>query len=151
MPGGSGRGAVEGVALSLGKLCHPTAVLSVNRKKKNWCFCLQCGEKGKPVSLAIVGAMAKTELEAAKLSAQEYYLCRNCDCPVVYHAGEVQLEKSDLRVPVNFKEKNYQGPVCYCFNHTVASIRAERQSSGRSSAAEMGYQGNSGRSMCLRG
>jgi hypothetical protein len=81
--------------------------------------------------------MAKTEVEAAKLSAQEYYLCRNRDCPVVYHAGEVQLEKSDLRVPVNFKEKNYQGPVCYCFNHTVASIRAERQSSGRSSAAEM--------------
>jgi Zinc binding domain len=81
--------------------------------------------------------MAKTKVEAVKLSAQEYHLCRNRDCPVVYYAGEVVLEKSDLRVPVNFKEKKYQGPVCYCFNHTVTSIRAEWQSSGRSSAAEM--------------
>ena len=97
-------------------------------------LCPRCGEKGKPVSLATVGAMAKTEVEAAKLSAQEYKLCRNRDCPVVYFAGELQLEKSDLRVPVNFKERNYEGPVCYCFNHTVASIRAEIKSSGHSTA-----------------
>ncbi len=53
--------------------------------------------------------MAKTEVEAAKLSAQEYKLCRNRDCPVVYYAGEVQLKKNDLRVPINFKERNYEG------------------------------------------
>ncbi len=90
-----------------------------------------------PVSLATVGAMAKTQVEAAKLSAQEYKLCRNRDCPVVYYAAEVQLEKSDLRVPVNFKERNYEGPVCYCFNHTVASIRAEIQTKGYSTAQGM--------------
>jgi hypothetical protein len=103
-------------------------------QEKELGVCLQCGKKGKPVSLATVGAMAKTELEAAKLSAQEYKLCRNHNCPVVYYAVGVQLEKGELRVPVNFKERNYQGPVCYCFNHTVKSIRAEIKIKGHSTA-----------------
>ncbi|MBI4528509.1 MAG: copper chaperone Copz family protein [Deltaproteobacteria bacterium] len=105
--------------------------------QKDTVLCPLCGEKGKPVSLATVGAMAKTGVEAAKLSAREYNLCLNRDCLVVYYAGEVQLEKSDLRVPVNFKERIYEGPVCYCFNHTVASIRAEIQSKGHSTAPAM--------------
>ncbi len=105
--------------------------------EKDALFCPLCGEKGKPVSLATVGAMAETDVEAVKLSAQEYKLCRNPNCSLVYYAGEVQLEKSDLRVPVNFKERNYEGPVCYCFNHTVASIRAEIQMKGDSTAQAM--------------
>ena len=99
--------------------------------------CPGCGEKGKPVSLATVGAVAKTEVEAVKLSAQEYKLCRNRGCPVVYYAEKVQLEKKDLRVPVNFKEQDYEGPVCYCFNHTVMSIRAEILAKGHSTAQGM--------------
>ena len=99
--------------------------------------CPRCGEKGKPVSLATVGAMAETEVEAVKLSAQEYKLCRSRDCSVVYYAEKVQLEKKDLRVPVNFKERNYEGPVCYCFNHTVASIRTEIQTKGHFTAQPM--------------
>ena len=102
--------------------------------EKDALFCPRCGEKGKTVSLATVGAMAKTEVEAAKLIAQEYKLCPNRDCPVVYYTEEVQIEKRELRVPVNFKERNYEGPVCYCFNHTVASIRAEVQTKGYSTA-----------------
>jgi Zinc binding domain len=105
--------------------------------QKDTVLCPGCGEKGKPVSLATVGAMAKTEVEAVKLSAREYQLCRNSDCPVVYYAGEVQLEKSDLRVPVNFKERNYEGAVCYCFNYTVTDIKAEIQTKGYSTAQRM--------------
>jgi len=99
--------------------------------------CPRCGEKGKPVSLATVGAMARTDVEAVKLSAQAYRLCQNLICPAVYFARGMTIDKFELRVPVNFKEKNYEGPVCYCFDHTVASIRAEIQSSGRSTATEM--------------
>jgi hypothetical protein len=106
-------------------------------RQRDTVLCPRCGEKGKPVSLATVGAMAKTKVDAAKLSAQEYKLCRNFDCPVVYYAVGIQLEKSDLRVPVNFKERNYEGPVCYCFNHTVASITAEIQTKGHSTAQAM--------------
>lgn len=81
--------------------------------------------------------MAETKVEAHKLSTQEYRLCRNRDCPVVYYSGEIQIEKSELRVPVNFKEAKYEGPVCYCFNHTIASIRAEIQAKGHSTAQAM--------------
>lgn len=108
-----------------------------------------CGEKGKSVSLATVGAMAKTDVEAAMLSAQEYQLCRNRDCSVVYYAEGIQIEKSDLRVPVNFKEANYEGPVCYCFNHTVASIRAEIKTKGHSTAqASITQEVKAGRCAC---
>ena len=109
----------------------------IETHQKDTVLCPRCGEKGKPVPLATVGAMAKTGVEAVKLSAQEYKICRNRDCPVVYYAREIQIEKSELRVPVNFKERNYEGPVCYCFNHTVASIRAEITSIGHPTAQAM--------------
>jgi hypothetical protein len=109
----------------------------IETHQKDTVLCPRCGEKGKPVPLATVGAMAKTEVEAVKLSALEYKICRNRDCPVVYYAREIQIEKSELRVPVNFKERNYEGPVCYCFNHTVASIRAEITSIGHPTAQAM--------------
>src|SRR5712692_1743414 len=96
--------------------------------------CPRCAEKGRFVSLATVGSMAKTEVEASKLGRETYQLCRTPDCPVVYFAPGIAIEKTELRVPVNFKEKSYDGPVCYCFSHTVASIRAEIQSKGRSMA-----------------
>ncbi|MEX0802533.1 MAG: (2Fe-2S)-binding protein [Candidatus Binatia bacterium] len=117
--------------------------------QKDTALCSRCGKKGKPVSLATVGAMAKTEVKAAKLSAQEYKLCRNVDCPVVYYAGEIEMEKSDLRVPVNFKERNYEGPVCYCFDHTVASIKGEIQTKGHSTAQAMiTHEVKAGRCAC---
>lgn len=94
--------------------------------------CPRCAGKGKTVSLTTVGAMAKTSVEACKLARPSYQLCRNPDCSVVYFAPGITIEKAEIRVPVNFKEKNYDGPVCYCFNHTMASIRAEIQSTGHS-------------------
>lgn len=84
--------------------------------------CPRCGEKSMPVSLATVGAMVRTDVEAVKLSAQVYRLCRNLICPAVYFAPGITIVKTELRVPVNFKEKNYEGPVCYCFNHTQRAL-----------------------------
>ena len=99
--------------------------------------CPHCAEKGRDVSLATVGSMVKIDVEAEKLSRAAYKLCRKSDCPVVYFVPGIIIEKTELRVPVNFKEKSYDGPVCYCFNHTVASIRAEIQCKGHATAAAM--------------
>ena len=98
--------------------------------------CPRCGEKGKAVSLATVGAMAKTEVEASKLSAREYKVCRNRDCPIVYYAGRIELVKSDLRVPVNFIECEYEGPVCYCFNPDSA-VAIDRKREAQSFRSEV--------------
>lgn len=94
--------------------------------------CPQCDKKGSDVSLITVGSMAKISVEAYKLGQRSYKLCRNADCPVVYFAHGISIDKSELRVPVNFKERHYDGPICYCFNHTMASIRAEMQFTGHS-------------------
>ena len=115
----------------LSECCSVTEV-----KENNLEHCPRCGSKGRTVSLATVGSMAKTDVEALKLSAREYKLCHNWDCPVVYYAAEISIERNELRVPVNFKEKSYEGPVCYCFNHTIASIRGEIESRGHSTASE---------------
>ena len=119
--------------------------------QKKVIFCPRCGEKGKVISLATVGSMAKAKLEAAKLSAHDYQLCRNHDCPVVYYAGELQLEKGDIRVPVNFKERNYDGPVCNRFNHTVKSIRAEIQPKRSLHSTDNDHSRSESRTLCLRG
>lgn len=111
--------------------------------------CPRCAGTGKTVSLATVGSMAKTTVEPSKLGRSSYKLCRNADCPVVYFARGITIDKSELRVPVNFKEKNYDGPVCYCFNHTMASIRAEIQSSGHSTVqAVISREIQAGRCAC---
>lgn len=81
--------------------------------------------------------MAKTSVDAYKLARPSSQLCRSADCPVVYFAPGITIEKAELRVPVNFKEQNYEGPVCYCFNHTFASLRAEIQAKGHSTAQAM--------------
>lgn len=81
--------------------------------------------------------MVKTAVPAEKLSQATYKLCRNVGCSVVYFAPGIAIEKTELRVLVNFKEKSYDGQICYCFNHTVASIKAEIQSKGRSTAPAM--------------
>jgi len=107
---------------------------AIETREKDTVPCPRCGEKARPVSLATVGAMASTKLEAVKLSARAYKLCRTLDCPVVYFTDAIQIVKQELRVPVNFKERNYGGPVCYCFNHTVASMREEVQTNGHSTA-----------------
>jgi len=119
------------------KFCHGNGYV-VELYNRLRCRALPpCAEKGKIVSLATVGAMAKAQVEAPKLSRATYRLCRNLECPLVYFADGIAIDKTELRVPVNFKKRNYEGPVCYCFNHTVASIRAEIVAKGRSTAQAM--------------
>ncbi len=112
--------------------CCPLAQVETTGER-----CPRCAAKGKVVSLATVGSMVKTGVAPEKLSRATYWLCPKPDCPVVYFAPGIIIEKSELRVSVNFKEQNYEGRVCYCFNHTVASIKTEIQSKGYSTAPEM--------------
>lgn len=110
---------------------------AVQIAETNAARCPRCDEKGKGISLATVGSMAERAVAAEKLGQAAYKLCRNVGCPVVYFAPGIAIEKNELRVPVNFKERSCDGPVCYCFDHTVADIKAEPRSEGRSTATAM--------------
>ncbi|MFQ5731902.1 MAG: hypothetical protein ACE5KM_08100 [Planctomycetaceae bacterium] len=64
--------------------------------------------------------------------------CDSVDCDVVYfsESADQQFEKSDLRVAVGVKETTGERPLCYCFGHSVASIKDELRTKGRSDALE---------------
>lgn len=100
-------------------------------------LCPSCGSQGQQVSIATVGAMARIEVEAPRLSDPSYGLCLNPACRVVYFGSKGSiLEKSDVRVVVGFKEATSDAPVCYCFGHTWESILREISRTGRSTVGE---------------
>jgi copper chaperone CopZ len=57
---------------------------------------------------------------------------------VVYFSEEsdTTFTKSQLKVPVGVKERAGDRPLCYCFGHSVASIKEELRTKGRSDATE---------------
>ncbi|GIX05019.1 MAG: hypothetical protein KatS3mg114_0888 [Planctomycetaceae bacterium] len=64
--------------------------------------------------------------------------CDSPDCDVVYFSeeGDTSLTKSQLKVPVGVKETSGERPLCYCFGHSVASIKEELRTMGCSHALE---------------
>lgn len=100
-------------------------------------LCPTCGQKGKKVDSLIPKAMLNVSLLAVR--EIPYLFCRTADCPVVYFAadGLQVFTKDHIRVPVHQKEPADDNvPVCYCFYHSPATIRAELLATGRSTVIE---------------
>ena len=95
-------------------------------------LCPVCGRSGKPVPLVTLRSLVLPE-HAAVVEGREWFFCSLPDCEVVYftHDGQT-LEKNALNVRVGLKEREAPQPVCYCFGHTVESIREEIEKTGRS-------------------
>ncbi len=64
--------------------------------------------------------------------------CGSAECDVVYfsESSETTFRKSQLKVPVGIKETSGERPLCYCFDHSVASIKEEIRANGKSVALE---------------
>lgn len=95
-------------------------------------LCPVAGKRGKPVTLLTLRSLVLPEFVAVA-EGREWFFCDRPDCEVVYftHDGRM-LEKNALRVRVGLKEKEAPRPVCYCFGHSVESIRQEIEKTGRS-------------------
>src|SRR5262249_13708970 len=66
-----------------------------------------------------------------------YYFCDAKDCAVVYFTTDGRsITKPQLKVEVGVKEAAGDRPLCYCFGHSVATIKEELGSKGRSAALE---------------
>jgi hypothetical protein len=83
----------------------------------------------------------KAMLDASLLALRDlpYLFCRTTNCPVVYFSadGTQSFTKDQIRVPVHQKEPEDDAvPVCYCFRHSPATIRAEWLATGRSTVVE---------------
>jgi len=120
-------------------------------------ICPSCGTKGKRVGVVTLQAILKDEL-AEKKDGNGHSCCtsddepdggckslqkdtgwRFCDsptCDVVYFAedGDQTFAKSQLKVKVGVKEMAGDRPLCYCFGHSVASIKEELRTKGHSDA-----------------
>ncbi len=99
--------------------------------------CPGCHQKGKKVDFMTLKAMLNVSLLA--LRGLPYLFCRTADCPVVYFSadGLQYFTKDQIRVPVHQKKpEDDTVPVCYCFYHSPATIRAELLATGATTAIE---------------
>lgn len=88
---------------------------------------------GKPVDSLTVKALLAVPL--TQLPRAEYHFCRAVDCPTVYYStdGAVHFSETDLRERVYQKHPPDDDVfVCYCFRHTIGSIRHEMEKTGAS-------------------
>ncbi|MCA9145470.1 MAG: cation transporter [Planctomycetaceae bacterium] len=121
--------------------------------------CPSCNRKAKRVSPVTLRALLKHEFArgfgdgddsccssngsgdtgCSSISADTgWRFCESQDCDVVYFSedGDRAFTKPQLRVTVGVKEKTGDRPLCYCFGHTVASIKKKLLATGRSDALE---------------
>lgn len=73
---------------------------------------------------------------AERVADAEYRFCGSQDCDVVYFADGQVFTKSNLKVQVGVKEVSGERPLCYCLGHSVASIKKELRTKGRSDALD---------------
>jgi hypothetical protein len=88
---------------------------------------------GKPVSLLTLQALLTLPL--THLTPTTYRFCRAADCPTVYYSAEGTdcFSEDALREQVYQKHPGAENSlVCYCFQHTLGSIRAEWEKTGAS-------------------
>ncbi|QDT97278.1 mercuric transporter MerT family protein [Gimesia aquarii] len=64
--------------------------------------------------------------------------CDSEDCDVVYFSEveDTVFNKSQLNVSVGVKETTGERPLCYCFGHSVSSIKEELNTKGHSDASD---------------
>ncbi len=97
--------------------------------------CPVSGNRGKAVPCVTLRSLVLPARLAA-VEDREWFFCDRPECEVVYFSGDGRtLDKEALSVRVGLKEREAPRPVCYCFDHTVESIREEITRTGRSTAA----------------
>lgn len=118
--------------------------------------CPSCDSNAKRVSPVTLRALLNDEF-ASQIGADKHSCCnpgsegctpiaqdtgwRFCDspdCDVVYFSeeGDTIFTKSQLKVPVGVKETSGERPLCYCFGHSVASIKNELRTKGHTDALD---------------
>lgn len=95
--------------------------------------CATCGSKGRTVQPLTVRSLLHDEF-VGQVADAEYRFCESTGCDVVYFADRQSFTKSDLKVPVGVKEEAGERPLCYCFGHSIGSIKDELRTKGRSDA-----------------
>ena len=109
--------------------CTPVAT------QNNSVACPFCGCPGHSVEALTLRALLRPEL-VLQLRDIAYHFCATPACPVVYFApgDDNPFMSEGLKVRVGVKVADPPRPICYCFGHTVESLREEVATAGLSKA-----------------
>jgi hypothetical protein len=107
--------------------CSSTAFdISISQIPVSAGTCPRSGSRGRRVDSITLKAMLAVSL--GELRDTSYFFCKDADCPVVYFSEDRKqsFTTEQLRERVYQKEAaNDDVSICYCFRHTVGSIRVE--------------------------
>jgi copper chaperone CopZ len=102
--------------------------------KPKTALCPGSGAEGKKVGRVTLRALARDEFQD-RLADAEYFFCDAVGCDVVYFTPDGRtITKSQLKVEVGVKEAAGDRPLCYCFGHSIASLKEELRTKGRCDA-----------------
>lgn len=95
-------------------------------KMVNTAICPSCSQKGKKIDTQTVKSLLAISLEEVNESVV-YRFCKTVDCPITYFGGDSStFTEAQLRESVHQKHPHDDDVlVCYCYQHTPGSIRAE--------------------------
>lgn len=100
-------------------------------------LCSRSGTKGKKVGTVTLHALVRDEYQGQIADDADYFFCDAQGCDVVYFTTDGRtITKPQLNVEVGVKEAAGERPLCYCFGHSIASIKEELQVKGCSNALE---------------
>lgn len=100
-------------------------------------ICPTSGTNGKKVGAVTLHALVRDEHQGRIADNADYYFCDAKGCDVVYFTTDGgTITKSQLKVDVGVKEATGDRPLCYCFGHSVGTIKNELLTLGRSTAVE---------------
>lgn len=93
--------------------------------------------QGRHVPATTLRSLLKPDcLQDVKAEDTTWWFCDSKDCDVVYFAADTDatFTTSHLSVAVGVKESAGERPLCYCYGHSVATIKGELQTAGTSHA-----------------
>lgn len=107
---------------TLNKSCCESGAESTSLTKGNN-LCPVCGQPGNTVKNITVKHMVCDEA-VKQLGDEDYYLCMNKNCDVVYYSIELdaKFNKHQVKVPIWFKKDADPKYVCYCNKVTEKQV-----------------------------
>ena len=93
--------------------------------------CPNCGKQGRSTHAAhVAGKLLKDEF-AGQIADANYRFCDAKDCNIVYFDNGQTFSKSQRKVAVGVKETQGERALCYCFGHSVATLKEEIRTKGQ--------------------
>jgi len=86
-------------------------------------ICPKCGAPAVGVNVEAVKFNVIESLQALITVKNKWNICINPDYDCSYFSKTIELSKADLKVPLFFKEKADDVPICYCSSLTRGEIK----------------------------